>query len=328
MSVGALLDERTVVTYLADRGTMSATRARELTGGVSNVVLLATNGDQRVVVKQALQRLRVADIWEAPVGRVVTEGRALRFAGRIVPDFVPALIDIDPQAHTITLAAAPDSWQQWKSRLLAGDIDPAVGARLGTVLGSLHSARVDADTDWLDQQDAFHALRVDPYHNAVAARLPIVADQVHAVVDSMAATRRCFVHGDYSPKNVLVGDNALWVVDFEVAHIGDPAFDVAFMLSHLILKGIHRPTDRDRLRRCAGEFVDAYAISSTQASIVQGQHLLGHLSCLLLSRAAGKSPVEYLGPPEKETVIAVASRALTDEVDSVDWLWDAFDGGA
>ena len=70
-------------------------RVEELGGGVSNVVLAVSWEDKRVVVKQALPRLRVEDEWLAKRERAVNEARALQLAARITPGRVPALLDVD-----------------------------------------------------------------------------------------------------------------------------------------------------------------------------------------------------------------------------------------
>lgn len=314
----ALLDATTGPDYLLRRGIVD--RAPEhciaLGGGVSNVVLRIDG----LVLKQSLGRLRVADVWEAPVGRIVTEARALRFAHGLLPAVVPDAIDSDPDAHTLTMPAAPANWCSWKELLLAGAVDPGIAGRLGAALAALHNAAT-ADLDWLDQPEAFRALRVDPYHYAVADRLPGVAGEVRAVAREMAGNRLCFVHGDYSPKNVLVGDNSFWIIDFEVAHLGDPTFDVAFMLHHLVLKAIHRPADFVEYKRCGTEFLSAYA-ESRFAGLASGAYLVRHVACLLLARVIGKSPAEYLDQKARNRVVAIGSRAVRQQPASVEWIWD------
>jgi len=44
----------------------------------------------------------------------------------------------------------------------------------------------------------------------------------------MSAHRICLVLADFSPKNILITDQGIHLVDFETAHYGDPAFDLGF----------------------------------------------------------------------------------------------------
>ncbi len=137
---------------------------------------------------------------------------------------------------------------------------PAVARRLGELLRAWQAAtlRDDELARRFGDIEAFDQLRVDPYHRAVMRRWPSLAGPIGAYAEELLATRVCLVHGDFSPKNVLVGPDSLWVIDFEVAHVGDPVFDPAFMLNHLMLKAIHRPADAAAYRACAEAFVSSY----------------------------------------------------------------------
>lgn len=171
-------------------------------------------------------------------------------------------------------------------------------------------------------QEPFEALRVEPYYRTVARRLPHMADAVLGYADTMLGRRLCLVHGDFSPKNVLVGEGpegrdapGLWVIDFEVAHLGDPAFDLAFMLCHLMLKAVHRPGSAPGYDRCALEFVTAYGAGVSAEVAPSWEYVLGHVGCLLLARVDGKSPAEYLSEDERQIARKLGEHlALTPPV--------------
>jgi thiamine kinase-like enzyme len=139
--------------------------------------------------------------------------------------------------------------------------------------------------------------------------------------DAMLATQRCFVHGDYSPKNILVGVDGRWVIDFEVVHFGDPVFDVAFMLNHLLLKSLHRPELAGALRRCAAVFLGGYGATAPTELIPEGRYLCGHLGCLMLARVDGKSPAEYLSVQEREQARVLARRLLATLPTDIEDSW-------
>jgi aminoglycoside phosphotransferase (APT) family kinase protein len=317
-----LLTVETVGPYLVARGVFpdaEGVEATELGGGVSNVVLAASRGDQRVVVKQALGRLRVHDEWLATRERAINEGEALRVAARIAPGCVPAAIDIDRERCALTIEAAPEGWVAWKERLLDGDADPAVASRLGDILAALHreTFRDDDIARTFGDAEAFDQLRIDPYYRTVARRLPELAAAIDGYVTRMQRTRVCLVHGDYSPKNVLVGDG-VWAIDFEVAHLGDPVFDIAFMLNHLLLKGLVRPGARDDLDACARAFWTTYSGAVPADLLPDVPYLLGHVGCLMVARVDGKSPAEYLSSSDRETARALGSELLLAPPDSLD----------
>jgi len=323
---GELLSPDTVGRYLVGRGIfgdLDGVHAHELAGGVSNIVLAAARDTRRVVVKQALPRLRVHDEWLAKRERSLAEAAALELAATLTPGAVPALLDVDADRCALTIAAAPHGWTTWKSRLLAGDADSAVASRLGELLaawqgGTFEDAEAAAA---LRDTEAFEQLRVEPYYRTVAARRPELATAIGSYLERMETTHLCLVHGDYSPKNVLVGDD-VWVIDFEVAHVGDPAFDVAFMLNHLLLKRLHVPGASDSLERCARGFWAGYRRAVPGPLLPELGYVLGHLGCLMVARVDGKSPAEYLSAAERDAARALGSRLLLAPPSSLDALFD------
>jgi 5-methylthioribose kinase len=315
-----LLTVETVGPYLTGRGLVEAgtpVSAEELAWGVSNVVLAVASAGFQAVVKQALPRLRVEEEWLAKRERALTEADALVLAGQLAPGTVPAVLDVDPKACALVVERAPIGWPNWKEQLLAGKADAEVAERLGRLLATWHRETED-DPDVarrFGDKEAFEQLRVDPYYRTVMHRWPSLAQRLGMLVDLMLDERRCLVHGDFSPKNVLVGGHGAWVIDFEVAHVGDPVFDLAFMLNHLLLKAIHRPENAENYRACADAFLAGYAREA------EPEYLFGHVGALMLARVDGKSPAEYLTGPERLQARALGTRLVLDPPGSPDEAW-------
>lgn len=323
---GRLLSAATVGAYLAGRGLVGArdpVEAVELGGGVSNLVFAVRAPALRCVVKQALPRLRVAEEWEAKRQRAVTEGRALALAGRLLPGAVPEVLDVDEEACAVTMDRAPSQWRDWKRVLLAGAADEATARGAGEALAGWHrqTAEDAQAAEEFGDLEAFDQLRLDPYHRTVARRHPELAPAIDELLEALVSRRRCLVHGDYSPKNILVGGARLWIIDFEVAHFGNPVFDTAFMLNHLMLKAIHRPDRHDGYARCAVAFADAYRAGVAGLLDAPDADLLSHAGCLMLARVDGKSPAEYLTPPQRERARALGRELLLDPPDAVAAAW-------
>jgi 5-methylthioribose kinase len=311
--VGEQLSSATVGPYLVRRGVFTAVNEldiEELTGGVACAVFAVRGEGKRVVAKQALDRFRVADEWLVPPERAGAEARALELMARLAPGSVPRLLDSDPDAFALVMEEAPAEWRPWKTLLLEGAADAAVAAWLGALLAVLHLA--DGD---IGSAESFEAQRVDPYLRTIQRRHPKLADRIGAYVERLLGTTECVVHGDYSPKNVLVGDDGLWVIDWEVTHRGDPTFDLAFMLNHLLLKTIHRPRAREGYEACGLAFLEAYGRD------VDMPYLLGLVGCLMLARVDGKSPAEYLTEPQRERARTAGIELLSDPPGSLEQAW-------
>jgi len=329
-----LLDQQSVGDYLLSRGIGQApyTDAETLAGGVSNIVVRVKTGGRHLVVKQSLETLAVADRWTAPTSRVITEAKVMALLGSVTPGRVPDIIDQDDARHTIVMRSAPDGWTDWKSELMRGSVDQEVARTLGGILATWHQVTTQPSEvldPGFDEYQAFEALRVDPYFCTAALRVPDVSPALTSVVHDMASRRSCLVHGDFSPKNVLVGPGAppaadpgaaaprLWVIDFEVAHRGDPAFDVAFMCTHLLMKSCALADSTEKLDAAREAFITAYATAHAGPDL-DWTHLSRLIGALLVARIKGKSPAGYLHGRARQLVWGLGLSLLREPAGSSD----------
>ena len=323
MTVTAAFTSDAVREHLLARGLLAARTAVSidpLAGGVSSDIVAVSGPTVQFVVKRALPRLRVSQEWLADDRRIVREGHALQLAGRLAPGAVPKVLDLDEETRTLVLERAPLTWRNWRDDLLEGRVDAAVADGLGRALACWHTGTSASPPVELADSEVFVQLRIDPFYRTVAARYPQLADRIDAAADALLTKRKCLVHGDFSPKNVLHGDGRLWVLDWEVAHIGDPCFDLAHLLSHLLLKAVHRRADERRYRSAAESFLHAYGESGRA---VDGDDLLANIGCLLLARVDGKSPAPYLTEAEQIRVRALAFRLFSDPPSAALDVWEA-----
>ncbi len=292
-----------------------------LAGGVSSDIWRVSLPDgQTVCVKRALERLRVAADWRAPIVRNRYEARWLARAREAAPHAVPALLGQDEATGTLAMEwLPPERYPVWKEKLRAGEIDAAFAAEVGRRIAAIHatSARrpglaMDFPTDKL-----FHAIRLEPYLIATAQAHPDLAANLVALVARTAATKLTLVHGDVSPKNILVGPDGPVFLDAECAWWGDPAFDLAFCLNHLLLKCLLVPKAATCLMVCFEALAAAYLASvEWEAPAVLEARAASLLPGLLLARIDGKSPVEYVTEEaEKERVRRVARPLIASPPD-------------
>lgn len=284
-----------------------------LGGGVSNTVLLAESPGERVVLKQSLGKLRVEQEWFSERSRVFREAAALQMLAGILPDgSIPKVLSEDPENYAFTMSAAPADAKTWKTLLFEGHTCGQTAERIGQLLGTMiartwNSALFESV---FGDQTVFHQLRIDPYYRTTAARHPDLAPHFERLIDVSGSRRVSLVHGDWSPKNFLVSGAEVMLIDFEVIHFGDPSFDSAFLLNHLLLKSYRLPQWRDDFRKLALRFWDTLLASLPPECDWFERATIQHLGCLLLARIDGKSPAEYITGNELRDTIRQAARKL------------------
>ncbi|MDZ4698411.1 MAG: phosphotransferase [Rhodothermales bacterium] len=295
--------------YLQARGLLPVGEEadmRVLAGGVSNkTVWLRRPEPPHWVLKQALPKLRVKDDWFSDPSRIHREAEGMRVLAGLAPAGVilPFVFE-DEAAHILAMDAAPEPHTNWKSDLLAGVVEPSLVDAFGRILGQIHR-RFDAATYPVDgrlrDRSFFESLRLAPYYQASADRAPEAAAFLEVLIRETRATAITVVHGDYSPKNVLVHAGRLILLDHEVIHIGDPAFDVGFSLTHFLSKAHHLPEYRTSFVDAARRHWAAYAGEARGAAWFDGMEsrAVAHTLACLLARAVGRSPLEYLDPEER-----------------------------
>jgi aminoglycoside phosphotransferase (APT) family kinase protein len=285
-----------------------------LTGGVSSEIWRVDLPSGSICVKRALEKLRVEQDWFAPVDRWQFELAWLRAAGSIVSQAVPKILGVDKKRHLFAMEFLdPGAHRLWKWMLRDGHADPIFAGTVGRLVGRIHACTAGrADIAAMFSSDAiFEAIRIEPYLRATAKRHPDLASRLEALAQTTKETRLALVHGDVSPKNILVGPSGPIFLDAECAWWGDPAFDVAFCLNHLLLKCLWTPRAASSFLACFDSFTQAYlAEVKWEAPSRLESRTAALLPGLLLARIDGKSPVEYITADRDKNRVRQAARAL------------------
>jgi 5-methylthioribose kinase len=287
---------------------------RTLTGGVASDigVVQATGG--AFCVKFALGQLRVAQNWQVPISRNRAEYDWLAFAGTIVPGAVPQLFGHSAAAagFVMELIGGPDV-VLWKTAILSGQSLGQEAAVVADALGRIHNAgsAPSFDRAGFNNRDLFRAIRIEPYLSFTATRHPAVAVRLNQLADGLYAAHQTLVHGDISPKNILIRPAGPVFLDAECATMGDPAFDLAFCINHLVLKAAHVDT---RILTSIPIAWAAYAPHVTWEGATTLQARVAALvPALMLARIDGKSPVEYLSEPARRHIRQLALGLLAQD---------------
>ncbi|MEX0958674.1 MAG: aminoglycoside phosphotransferase family protein [Burkholderiales bacterium] len=300
-----------------------------LTGGVSSDIVRVDLRRGPVCIKRALPKLKVEADWQAPVERNHWEIEWMKVAAGVEPDAVPQILGEDAGNGMFVMSfLPPESYPVWKTQLRDGTISTDTAREVGRRIAAIHGATAGKleiakrfATDHI-----FHPIRLEPYLSATAKRHPALADRLQSLVRVTGATKKALVHGDVSPKNILVGPHGPVFLDAECAWYGDPAFDLAFCLNHLLLKCVWRPRWTTRYLECFDVLAQTYLSNVGWEPAVDIEARTAHLlPGLMLGRIDGKSPVEYITEEQdRECVRAFAGELLARPAGTLAALRDAW----
>ncbi|MBI4582015.1 MAG: phosphotransferase [Planctomycetes bacterium] len=321
-----------LLAYLRDTGRVGPddrVEVRPLAGGVSNRTMLVCWPDGRGwVVKQALDRLRVPTEWLSDPRRIHREAAGLRWLARLAPaGTITPFVFEDFEHHLLAMDEVPQPHENFKTLLLAGHVESDHVDQFARLLATIHrgaSERPNQLSAEFGDRSFFESLRIEPYYEYAGRQVAAAGPFMRQLIEDCRSRRFTLVHGDYSPKNILIHAGRLVLLDHEVIHFGDGAFDIGFAMTHLLSKAHHLPAHRERFATAARRFWETY-----QAGVADLEWLddfepraVRHTLGCLLARVAGRSPLEYMEPQEREhqreTVTAVMQMPPTAIADLID----------
>jgi aminoglycoside phosphotransferase (APT) family kinase protein len=294
-------------------------RFERLTGGVASDIWKVGLPRGPVCVKRALAKLRVQQDWRAPTARNANEVAWMQAAGTVVPDAVPEIFLADPENNLFVMAYLdPAAHRLWKQQLRDGIAETHTAVAVADRLVRIHGATAGdaAVAQRFATDEIFYAIRLEPYLVATARHYEglgqqDVATALHDLVAVTASSKRCLVHGDVSPKNILIGARGPVFLDAECAWYGDPAFDLAFCLNHLLLKCLWRPQSAAAFLACFDALVATYLQGVRWEPAADLERRTARLlPGLFLARVDGKSPVEYLTEDKDKNRVRKVATAL------------------
>ncbi len=300
-----------------------------LTGGVSSDISRVDLVCGPVCVKRALPKLKVQADWRAPIERNRWEVGWLKVAGAIVPGSVPRILAEDASSAMFAMEyLEPARHPVWKSQLRNGIVEPAFAAEVGRRIARIHAHTAGRDevAAGFATDHIFFPIRLEPYLRATAQIHTDLAKHLEALVEVTGNTKLALVHGDVSPKNILCGAHGPVFLDAECAWFGDPAFDLAFCLSHMLLKCVWRPQWAPAYLACYDALAQAYLQGVAWEDPARVEARTAHLlPGLFLGRVDGKSPVEYLTDDwQRDAVRRVARRYLLAPVEHLHEIRDSW----
>lgn len=312
------MNKELILSKLREENLVTGSKAefKPLEGGISSDIFLITDGDQSFVVKQALAKLNVDDDWFADTARNNNEQEFLRYLSEIKPQAAPKLLYSNKEHSFFVMEYLDNKFKNWKKELLNGVFDEKTAAKSAELLAEIHSK------SWGNQElkkkfnkaENFYELRTEPYLVTTGDRHPDLKKFFYEEVDRLKHHREALVHGDFSPKNILVNKERIVLLDHEVAWYGDPAFDLAFFLNHLYLKMLvhckKSGITEDLTNIAWTTYFDTLGDEKNQK---MEPRVIRLLLMMMLARIDGKSPVEYLEDDQKDFVRQFVKKHLPEQ---------------
>ncbi|MEO6906401.1 MAG: aminoglycoside phosphotransferase family protein [Abditibacteriaceae bacterium] len=321
-------------TYLSDSnrlGNAEITSMQNLPGGVSNRAVLVHLDDGRAwVLKQALEKLRVAVDWFSDPARIHREALGMKYLHELAPSgSITPLMFEDHEHHILAMEAVPQPHENWKVLLLQGDLHQEDVQQFAGILAAIHrNAWEQRDTlkSTFDDAQYFESLRLEPYYAFAAQQVPEAAKFLNDIIAQTRLQKITLVHGDYSPKNILKYKNKLILLDHEVIHWGDPAFDVGFSMTHLLSKAHHLKEHRNAFAKAAQFYWENYFVQLQNVDWKEQleERAVRHTLACLLARVAGRSPLEYLNEEERKVQRDVVVEIMKNSPSQIPVLIEMF----
>ena len=312
-----IADKNSLESYLLERGVIRKEEGYSLhycKGGVSGTVAFVYAGEKPLIVKQALGQLKVKEDWFCDPNRMGIEYRSNEIYHRLAPDCAPEVYFYDEENYIYGREAVPENCSMWKEDLLSGLLDFSVAEKTINTLSLVHNgcagdreiAEVFAD------KKIFYDLRISPYIEFTAGKYPEIADFARPIVKELMENAITLVHGDFSPKNIMVMGRNVSILDYEVAHYGHPSFDLAFFSNHFVLKAVKNKYWAGAYIAMLEYMLGIYfpKVRFMPAPELE-QSFVRLLSLLMLARVDGKSPAEYITLDEdKELIRTMAFKII------------------
>ncbi len=332
-------NQEALVAYLRDTQRIAPAErveVRVLQGGVSNRTVWVGRPDGTAwVLKQALPKLRVEVDWFSDPLRNEREASGIRALAQLAPPgSIAPLVFEDPAEHLLAMEAVPEPYENWKTRLLDGHVEAKRIAQFAALLGTIHvraSQHSGELVSLFEDRRYFESLRLEPYYEYTAQQVPESAEFLHELVRATRDTRVTLVHGDYSPKNILLQGDRMVLVDHEVIHWGDPAFDLGFSLTHLLSKAHFLAKERTMFAYAVREYWQLYDMTLAELGAksqpwTKGleRRVVRHTLGCLLARVAGRSPLEYLDASQRQSQLNAVIKLMRTTPSTVDELTERF----
>ena len=289
---------------------------KKLTGGVSSEVYHVKTNKNNYCIKRSLKRLLVKKKWIANTNRIKFEYLWLKHCQNILKRNIPNTYEFNNKKKYIVMEYLKTSQYKTLKQLYFNKIININTIRsISKHLYKIHSNSNNYKTKktFEGNYKNFYDLRLDPYFNEVGRVYPKYKGYIKKINENYIKHSNTLVHGDFSPKNILVGKNKIIYLDAECCNFGDPVFDLVFFTNHLLIKSIFFKDKSQEFIKLYISFYKEYLSNlSTKNFNSYIDRIIKMTPIMLLSRVDGKSPVEYINKVKIKNIIRKKSFLLLD----------------
>lgn len=225
-------------------------------GGVAHHVYQISDGISRYYVKIRGEHFASIPSIICNPADIENEYQALMIFAEALPQHFPRVLSFNGSGHYLILSDVIQDGETMETMLLNKEVPDCLYYEFGHTLRRIHGAtstnhnsiRPTGDEEYY-QTVLNHRLgyRNDPVLNSAIERLSNLPN-------------RQIILGDPSPKNIGVQNSGqlLTFFDLETAHLGNPEFDFAYALAHMML---HAIDDKDLMLKTVDEFLEGYGVT-------------------------------------------------------------------
>ena len=291
--------------------------SKKITDGVSSDIWYVKTSNKQYCIKRALAKLTVKEDWYAPIDRNNYEVKYFTHCRVIQPYSFPKILGHDSKNFILAMEWFDNKkFIVWKKKLLEKSVSLKDGKRIGKLLSLVHKSfykKKQYEKIFLNDK-TFYDIRIEPYLRFTSKFYPEFYESYKKTINFLTKNKSTVIHGDFSPKNILLGKNFPVILDAETACWGNPAFDIAFFNNHIILKSIFNRKVFKSYLNLSNHFLKTYLANF---SVVNNSNFISKFitlqALLILARVDGKSPVEYFKKQHKAIARSLAKNLLLNK---------------
>lgn len=283
----------------------------------SSILRIATPRWKRVL-KQPLVSLRGHEVGMASPKRAEREVECLRFLSKILHTHsVPEIFHHDVENHLFIMQDLALNAEGWNKCFDHREIGAELAARVGAALGDLHQITHGNEEAMhrFGDKSFFHEVQITSLYAPLFDLHPRLSDSIGSHAALLASSHLCLVHGDFQPSNILLREERLAILDWDMSHFGHPSFDSAYLMAYLTFETLKHPQRRDAWLPRLTSFWNAY-IHAAHFETPQWHErsTLPQLGCLLLAKIEDSAEISPLEESTLNRLRSIATSLILHEI--------------